>query len=124
MVWQGRHPGRVQPHQGFHLPPDHLRGCGREALEWDTGQHFHKVSSPAVRLQKIVSGSILNVILLTKDRCRIIFIFVLLTGSLVHWHWKASIISHLAVSKPSLPFTTSQQLIESDYQVEIRVTGI
>ena len=51
------------------------------------------------------------------------FICVVLAGSLVHWHWKASIISHLAVSKPSLPFTTSEQLLESSYQANILYRG-
>ena len=44
MVWQRRHTGRIQDYQGFHIPPEHLRGCGSEALECHTGQHFHKVS--------------------------------------------------------------------------------
>ena len=49
---------------------------------------------------------------------RVIFIGVLLLGSLVHWHWKASIISHLSVSLPSLPFTSPQEFLESPYQVQ------
>ena len=55
LVRQGQHPGRVQPHQGFHLPPEHLRGCGGEALECHAGKHFHKVSSPSVSLMQINS---------------------------------------------------------------------
>ena len=48
---------------------------------------------------------------------RIIFIFVLSCGSLIHWHWKASIISHLSVSLPSIPFRSGAELVESPYQV-------
>ena len=55
LVRRGQHPGRVQPHQGFRLPSDHLRGCGGEALECDTGQHVHEVSSPSVILMQTKS---------------------------------------------------------------------
>ena len=38
-------------------------------------------------------------------------------GSLVHWHWKASIISHLSVVVPSIPFNSLGELLNSPYQV-------
>merc|ERR1711970_89247 len=37
---------------------------------------------------------------------RTIFITVLTCGSLVHWHWKASIISYLSVVDHSIPFNS------------------
>ena len=50
---------------------------------------------------------------------RIIFICILLCGSLIHWHWKASIISHLSVDIPAIPFRSSAELLESDYQITL-----
>ena len=50
---------------------------------------------------------------------RIIFISVLYCGSLVHWHWKASIISHLSVVVPSIPFNSLGELLTSPYQVTL-----
>ena len=48
---------------------------------------------------------------------RIVFITVLVFGCLNHWHWKASIISHLAVIIPETPFDSLKGLIESSYQI-------
>ena len=42
---------------------------------------------------------------------------MLVCGSLIHWHLKASIISHLSVDVQDIPFATSTQLLESDYQI-------
>ena len=64
---------------------------------------------------------------------------VLVMGSLLHWHWKATvlneklkktlktiknhfeqqagIISHLSVTRPSLPFRSHIELLQSSYQV-------
>ena len=42
-----------------------------------------------------------------------------MTGSLLHWHWKASIISHLSVVIPSIPFSNGAELIQSPYQITI-----
>ena len=50
---------------------------------------------------------------------RIIFIFILYFGSLIHWHWKASIISHLSVVVPEIPFRNSAELLESEYQLTV-----
>ena len=36
---------------------------------------------------------------------------------MVYWHWKASIISHLSIVKPSLAFTSLEELLESSYQI-------
>lgn len=49
---------------------------------------------------------------------RIIFISVLVLGSLIHWHWKASIISYLSVERAYLPFTSTNELLTSSYQVK------
>ena len=38
-------------------------------------------------------------------------------GSIVHWHWKASIISHLSVDIPDIPFTNAEELLKSSYQI-------
>ena len=48
---------------------------------------------------------------------RIVFIFVMIFGCLNHWHWKASLISHLSVVENHLPFTTLEELVTSPYQV-------
>ena len=48
---------------------------------------------------------------------RIAFIFVLIFGGLSHWHWKASIISHLSVINRENPFMTLEELLSSSYQV-------
>ena len=48
---------------------------------------------------------------------RIIFISILLFGSLIHWHWKASIISDLSVDIPSIPFRSAEELVDSSYQI-------
>ena len=48
---------------------------------------------------------------------RIVFITVLVFGCLNHWHWKASIISHLSIILPETPFDSLQGLIDSPYQI-------
>ena len=40
-------------------------------------------------------------------------------GSLIHWHWKASIISHLSVVIPSIPFKNGAELLQSPYQITL-----
>ena len=48
---------------------------------------------------------------------RIIFISVLAFGALNHWHWKASIISHLSVIRKAIPFSNLEELVTSPYQI-------
>ena len=48
---------------------------------------------------------------------RIAFIFVVVFGALNHWHWKASIISHLSVIENKVPFRNLEELVRSSYQV-------
>ena len=38
-------------------------------------------------------------------------------GCLTHWHWKASLISHLSVVLPFNPFSSLDELLTSDYQI-------
>ena len=38
-------------------------------------------------------------------------------GCLTHWHWKASLISHLSVVLPFNPFSSLGELLTSDYQI-------
>ena len=53
----------------------------------------------------------------TSDVTRNWFISILIFGSLLHWHWKASIISHLSVVLPDIPFSNGAELAESAYQI-------
>ena len=48
---------------------------------------------------------------------RIVFITVLVCGCLNHWHWKASIISHLSIIVPSSTFNSLEEFLESSYQI-------
>ena len=48
---------------------------------------------------------------------RIIFLSVLVCGCLLHWHWKASLISFLSVEIPKVPFQNMKDLIGSSYQI-------
>ena len=48
---------------------------------------------------------------------RIVFITVLVCGCLNHWHWKASIISHLSIVVPSATFKSLEEFLESSYQI-------
>ena len=48
---------------------------------------------------------------------RILFLSVLLLGSVNHWHWKASIISNLSVVQEEIPFRSKEELLASSYQV-------
>ena len=43
----------------------------------------------------------------------------LVCGSLVHWHWKTSLIANLAVVKPFIPFSNLQELLDSPYQITL-----
>ena len=52
-----------------------------------------------------------------KLSSRMIFIITLLCGCLIHWHWKASIISHLSVVTRNKPFRTLEDLKSSPYQI-------
>ena len=45
------------------------------------------------------------------------FLTTLLCGSLNHWYWKTSLISHLAVISSSTPFSNLEELLESSYQI-------
>ena len=47
------------------------------------------------------------------------FLATLLGGCLVHWHWKASLISHLSVVIPHNPFSSLEELLLSSYQITI-----
>ena len=47
------------------------------------------------------------------------FISILAGGSLIHWHWKASIISHLSVEIPNIPFQNGEELMQSPYQITL-----
>ena len=48
---------------------------------------------------------------------RVVFITVLAFGCLNHWHWKASIISHLSIILPQTPFNALEELVDSSYQI-------
>ena len=48
---------------------------------------------------------------------RIVFITVLVFGCLNHWHWKASIISHLSIVVPETPFKSLEELLDSTYGI-------
>ena len=43
----------------------------------------------------------------------------LVCGWLVHWHWKASLISHLSVVLPFTPFTSLEELLFSSYYITV-----
>ena len=42
-----------------------------------------------------------------------------LSGCLIHWHWKAAIISLLSVEVPDIPFQNLESLIHSEYQITL-----
>ena len=44
---------------------------------------------------------------------RIVFVFVMIAGMLLYWHWEAMVISYLAVRKIVLPYTSFEQLLSS-----------
>ena len=48
---------------------------------------------------------------------RIVFLIILVSGCLLHWHWKASLISYLSVEIPKVPFENMEELIGSSYQI-------
>ena len=50
---------------------------------------------------------------------RIMFIAILIWGSMIHWHWKAALISFLAVDNPTIPFKSTGELIHSPYQITL-----
>ena len=43
--------------------------------------------------------------------------FVMIFGCLIHWHQKASLISHLSVVEKEPPFRNLEELVTSPYQV-------
>ena len=47
------------------------------------------------------------------------FITIISCGCLIHWHWKASLISHLSVVIPSLPFTNADEFLRSPFQLTL-----
>ena len=42
-----------------------------------------------------------------------------MSGSLLHWNWKASLISNLSVKLEKIPFQTMDELIASPYQITL-----
>ena len=44
---------------------------------------------------------------------RIAFLFVMISGMLLYWHWEAMIISYLAVNKEVIPYKSFEQLLSS-----------
>ena len=50
---------------------------------------------------------------------RIAFIFILVFGELLHWHWKASLISFLSVEKHHNPFNDLEELVKSNFQITL-----
>ena len=44
---------------------------------------------------------------------------VLVFGSLLHWHWKAALISNLSIEVPKVPFKNMDELISSSYQITL-----
>ena len=52
-----------------------------------------------------------------------IFIVVLICGSLIHWHWKSSLISHLSVTYPVRPFSSLEELLSSSYYITTKANG-
>ena len=60
---------------------------------------------------------ILNIFYYCFHYFRIVFITVLVFGCLNHWHWKASIISHLSIILPTTPFDSLAGLLDSPYQI-------
>ena len=48
---------------------------------------------------------------------RVVFFCVAIFGCLIHWHWKAMLISKLSISVPEIPFSSLEELIASPYQI-------
>ena len=48
---------------------------------------------------------------------RLVFLVVMIFGGLVHWFWKASLISYLAVEEKVHPFRYLEELMSSSYQI-------
>ena len=48
---------------------------------------------------------------------RVVFFCVAIFGCLIHWHWKAMLISELSISVPEIPFSSLEELISSPYQI-------
>ena len=38
---------------------------------------------------------------------------------MIHWHWKAGLISTLSVDVPSIPFKSTREIIRSPYQITL-----
>ena len=50
---------------------------------------------------------------------RIVFLAILTFGAVIHFHWKAALISALSVDNPTLPFRNAEELIPSPYQITL-----
>ena len=50
---------------------------------------------------------------------RILFLTILLCGSLLHWHWKGSLISYLSLVVPFKPFSSLEELLSSPYDITL-----
>ena len=44
---------------------------------------------------------------------RIAFMFVMIAGMFLYWHWEAMLISYLAVTKTAIPYKSFGQLLSS-----------
>ena len=44
---------------------------------------------------------------------RIAFVYVMIAGMLLYWHWEAMLISYLAVKKVVIPYKSFEQLLSS-----------
>ena len=62
-------------------------------------------------------------IFLIGHHCRVVFLTILVFGCLTHWHWKASLISHLSVVLPFKPFTSMEELLSSPYDITLTSDG-
>ena len=64
-------------------------------------------------IKKNPDGILIKTNSLEFDCYRIVFLFVLLFGSLFHWHFKTALISNLSVEVPKVPFQNMYELIIS-----------
>ena len=48
-----------------------------------------------------------------------VFLTIQVFGCLTHWHWKASLISHLSVVLPFKPFSSLEELLSSPYDITL-----
>ena len=47
------------------------------------------------------------------------FIAILTWGAMIHFHWKAALISFLSVNNPKIPFRSTHEIIQSPYQITL-----